>query len=156
MFDYGFTGSSPSVTLLIALISGYSLLVAALLIIHWYLRNAHGIVGSTEVINKLAGTRKIVAFEVYSYFSLAVWVVLVLPWVDLLTFQWFSHFKDDGIKTYFGWMTSREGSIYFLAVLLNILGAKGAMTLAELAGLLRKGRVCMVPRGIFWVFMPEQ
>ena len=141
---------------LTALTSTYSLLAIVLLITHFYLKHAYGIAGSTEKINTLAGTKKVVAFEIYSYLSLIAWFALVLPWADLFTVQYFSHFKDGGLETYFGWMTSHEASIYFVVMFMNILGAKAAMTLAELAGLLRKGRVRMVPHGFFFVWMPER
>ena len=144
-------------TTLTALISAYSLLAVALLVTYFCMKRVYGITGSTEVINrKFAGTRKIVAFEIYSYISLTVWFALVLPWADLFTFQWFSHVEMHGLWTYFGWMTSHEASIYFVVMFFNILGAKAAMTLAELAGLLRKGRVRMAPHGFFFVWMPER
>ena len=135
----------------------YSALAVVLLITYFYMKRVHGIAGSTETINqKFAGTKKVVAFEIYSYLSLAVWFALVLPWADLFTFQWFSHFENDGLQTYFGWMTSHDASVYFVVMFMNILGAKAAMTLAELAGMLRKGRVRMVPQGFFFVWMLER
>ena len=140
----------------VTLASTYSVLAVILLITYFYMKRAYGIAGSTEKINRLAGTKKVVMFEIYSYASLAVWFALVLPWADLFTFQKFSHFQDGGLQTYFGWMTSHDASIYFVVMFMNILGAKAAMTLAELAGLLRKGRVRMVPHGFFLVWMPER
>lgn len=131
----------------------YSALAVILLITYFLMKRVYGILGSTERINTLARTKKVVAFEFYSYLSLVIWFALALPWVDLFTFQWFSHFENDGLRTYFGWMSDHEVSIYFVVMFLNILGAKAAMTLAELAAMLRKGRVRMVPHGIFFVWM---
>lgn len=136
-----------------SLASLYSMLAAILLVTYFYMKHVYGIQGSTKIINQFAGTKKIVVFELYSYLSLVVWFAFALPWVDLFTFQWFSHFENEGLRTYFGWMTDHEASIYFVVMFFNILGAKAAMTLAELAGLLRKGRVRMVPHGIFFVWM---
>ncbi|HEU0050785.1 MAG TPA: hypothetical protein VFQ60_01885 [Patescibacteria group bacterium] len=142
---------------LAALATVYSTLAIILLITYYLLKHVYGIMGSTEIINrKFARTRKITAFEVYSYFSLAVWFVLALPWIDLFTVQWSSRFENDGLRSYFGWMTSGEATLYFAVVFFNILGAKASLTLAELAGLLRKGRVQMIPRGLFHVWMPER
>ena len=140
----------------VALASLYSMLAVVLLITYFYMKRVYGINGSTEKVNTLAGTKKVVTFEIYSYLSLAVWFALVLPWADLFTFQWFSHFENGGLRSYFGWMTSHNASVYFVVMLMNILGAKAAMTLSELAGLLRKGRVRMVPHGFFFVWMPER
>ena len=136
-----------------SVISIYSVLAVTLLVTYFYMKHACGIAGATEKVNMLAGSKKIVMFEIYSYISLIVWFALALPWVDLFMFQWFSHLENDGLRTYFGWMTDREASIYFVVMFLNILGAKAAMTLAELAAMLRKGRVRMVPHGIFFVWM---
>lgn len=135
----------------------YSALAIILVITYFTMKRVRGIAGSTEIINqKFAGTKKIVAFEIYSYLMLAVWFALALPWVDLFTVQWFSHFQNDGLQTYFGWMTSHDAGVYFVIMFMNFLGAKAAMTLAELAGLLRNGRVRMVPHGMFFVWMPER
>ena len=87
--------------------------------------------------------------------SFGVWFVLVLPWADLFTIQYFSHFKDGGLESYFGWMTSREASMYFVLMFVNMLGAKAAMTLAELSGLLRQGRVRLIPHGWMLVWTRE-
>lgn len=132
----------------------YSTLAVILLLAYFSMKHMYGIAGATERINTLAGTQKVVAFEIYSYLSLAVWFALALPWVDLFTFQWFTHFENHGLRSYFGWMTDHEVSVYFMVTSMNILGVKAAITLAELAGLLCKGPVLMIPRGPFLVWMP--
>ena len=137
------------------LASLYTVLAVVVLVAHLYLKHVYGVRGSAEVVNKLAGTKKIVVFEIYSYLSLAVWFALVLPWVDLFTFQKFSHFAEGGLQTYFGFMTSKQADMFFVVMFMNILGAKAAMTLAELAGLLRRGRVQCIPHGWFLVWKPE-
>ena len=106
----------------------------------------------------ISGYRNWRTFNSLNFFEKQIiWIALALPWIDLFTFGWFTHIKDGGLESYFGRMTSHDASIYFVVVvLMNIIGAKAAMTLAELAGLLRKGRVRMVTHGPFWVFMPER
>ena len=140
----------------VAITSLNSVLAIVILIASMWIRHTRGNAGLSAQVNKIARTKKAVVFEIYSYASLAVWFALVLPWADLFTFQKFSHFQDGGLQPCFGGMTSHDASIYFVVMLMNILGAKAAMTLAELAGLLRKGRVRMVPHGFFLVWMPER
>lgn len=140
---------------LATLVSVYSVLAVLLLVVRFHMKRTYGVAGFAEKINSLAGTKTIAAFEMYSYLVLVAWLALALPLADLFAFQWFSHFENRGLRTCFGWMTSHEASNYIATVLLNILGAKAALVLVEISGLLRKGRVRMVPRGIFQVWMPE-
>lgn len=140
---------------LATLTSFYSVIAVALLVVNFYMKRTYGIDGTTERINRLAGTKKIRAFQIFSYVSMVAWIALALPWIDLTTFGWFSHFENRGLRTYFGWMEHNEASTYFFVMFFNILGAKAALVLAELSGLLRKGRVVMVPRGIIHIWMHE-
>lgn len=138
-----------------AFVSTYSLLAIALVVAFLVLKFMYGVRGVNQIINFLAGSRNTLAIEIFSYSSLAAWFALVLPWMDLLTVQWFTRFQDDGMVSYFGQMKGRDVDIYFVVMFFNILGAKAAMTLAELARMLRKGRVLLIPRGPLWVFMSE-
>ncbi len=133
-----------------------SFLAVILLLTFYYLKLRYGIQGMTERVNRLAGTRAIALVQIYAYLSVVVWIALALPWIDLITIQKLSQFKDGGMDSYLGWMTSRQASIYFVLMFFNILGAKAALPVAELASLLRRGRVRMMKWGIFFVWKPEE
>ncbi len=134
----------------------YSVVTAALLIFYVYLKRTHGIERSTAIINRLAGSREIIAFEIFSYASGGAWFLLAFPVIDLFTLQWFTTLVDDGFQTYFGWMSFDTFGVLFALAFFNILGARGAMKFTSLSAMLRKGRVMMVPVGLFWVWMPAK
>lgn len=141
---------------LAVLSSAYSVFAICFLITHLYMKRTYGLPAYNEKINKLAKTKTIVVFEIYSYLSCAIWLALVLPWVDLFTFHFVSNFKDDRVITYFGSMTYHQADIAFIVAFFNILGVKAAMNLAEVADILRRGRVRMIqiPRGMM-LWKPE-
>ncbi len=142
-------------TILATIASINSLLAVALLLSFYYLKLRHGIDGMTEKVNKLAGTRAIILVQIYAYFSMLVWVALALPWIDFITIQKISQYKDGGMESYLGWMNNKQATIYFALMFLNIIGAKAALPVSELANLLRKGRVQMIEWGLFFVWKPE-
>ncbi len=140
---------------LMTLSSTYSMLAIVILISTVYLKKVHGLDGFNRQVNTLAKSKTIVVFEVYSWFSIVVWVTLALPWVDLFTANYMSGFKSGGVTTYFGWMSSKQAGAYFVLMFMNILGVKAAMKLTEIAAMLRRGRVHLVrPAWGAMVWMP--
>lgn len=141
---------------LAVLSSIYSVFAIVFLIHLLVYKKRFGVEALASKANEFARTKTIVAFEAYSYISLAVWLALVLPWVDLFTVQLTTSFKDGGVVTYFGWMSSKEAGTYFVVVFLNILGVKGGLNLIDIAGMLRRGRVRLlqIPHGML-LWRPE-
>lgn len=140
---------------LVTFASIYSLLAVLILFVSVYLKKVYGLTGFNQQVNRLAKTKTIVVFEVYSWVSMVIWFALALPWVDLFTANLSSSFKDDGINTYFGWMSSKQAGIYFVLMFMNILGVKAALKFTEITAMLRRGRVHLVrPAWGALVWMP--
>jgi hypothetical protein len=136
-------------------VSIYSLLAITFLFVHYFCKWEMGLQRYNNVINLMwANSSGALLIAVYSYSVLAAWLVFSLPWLDLFTFQKFTHFQDhDGIMTYFGLISGKQANTYFLVMFLNILGVKAALNIAEAALLLRGGRVKLIPMrfGMVWL-----
>ena len=131
------------------------MLAIVILIASMWIRHTRGNAGLSAQVNKIARTKKAVVFEIYSYLSVLAWLVFALPLLDFMTFSKFVTYQDGGLQSYFGWMTSQQASVYFVLMMMNIIGAKAFMTLAELAGMLRRTRVLLISRGMFLIWEPE-
>lgn len=134
-------------------VSAYSVLAILLLVAHFYCKWQMGLRKYNEVINgALAGKKKTILFGIYSYSITIAWLVFALPFLDLVTFRWFTEFQDHGILTYFGSLSDKTANFYFLLIFFNILGVKAALNLGEAALLLHKGRVRLIPTkfGMIW------
>lgn len=141
---------------LAAIISVYSFVAFGFWFVHFFLMRKYGTDGRTEEVNKLASTKKLIAFEIFSYVALAGYIALAFPWIDLFWRQWFTHFTDGILFTYFGRMTVRQGNIYLLVLAVNAVVPYASVTLADMARQLRRGRVKFVHRGHFCAWMPEE
>lgn len=144
--------------ILVTFASIYSLLAVVILITSVYLKKVYGLTGLNQRVNKLAKTKSVAIFEVYSWISIAIWLALALPWIDLFTANLFSSFKDDGINTYFGWMSSKQAEVYFALMFMNILGVKAALKFTEISPMLRRGHVHLVRHvwgALVWIPIEE-
>ena len=129
---------------LMILSSIYSVLAIVILISNIYIKKVYGLSDFNRRVNGLAKSKQIVVFEVYSWCSMFVWFTLALPWIDIFTFNYSSSFKDGGLYTYFGWMSSEQAGMYFILLFINILGVKAALSITQITRMLRRGRVYLV------------
>jgi len=144
----------PFFTTLAAIVIIYSIAVIVLVMGYHRIKRRRGISGVAETINRNFVGRQapIVAFEIFSFVSIMAWFWLALQGVWSMV-----HYTigDGGFKTYFGWVTSRQAEIYFLIVLFGGASMKAAISLIELAGLIRKGRVSVTVKKGFYVWESE-
>ncbi len=131
-------------------ISSYSVFAIIMVLSFFFMKDK-----MVLILNKYAGSKKIILFEVYSWGIIMSWLFLTLPLFDLIIFQKFSYLEQIGLNTVFGQMSILEVNLWYGIVFLNILGVKAAFSFSEIASMLRKGRIRVIKRGMFNFFMPE-
>ena len=138
-------------------VTAYSLFAIVFMIASLYVEFRFGIDKFAKIVNERYAKKKaLIIFEIFSWLVVVVWLVLGLTFVDLTTFQFFTHFEGSGVSTLLGSMDSRKFDVYFLVMFFNILGVKAAWLFAQVAHILRKGYVRLIKRGFFIAVIPEK
>jgi hypothetical protein len=132
-------------TILAFLVSVYTV-IAICIVFHFNLKEKYGLEWYNNEIHRFAYSNTAGFLEFYSYIVVVMWLVISLPLVDLLTFQFFSSFSKEGFQTYFGLIKWSVKNIYILVVFFNVIGAVLSLKIGSIAGMLRGGRVYFTPR----------
>lgn len=82
------------------------------------------------------------------YIGCCSWLIFVLPFFDLLTFNISSNFQDDGVSTYLGFLSRKEYGYYFVATLAFIIVPKFCFQVIDIANLLKRGPIKSKRAGI--------
>jgi hypothetical protein len=79
------------------------------------------------------------------------WIVMAIPWIEIgltgthFTFKPYAYGQP--WVTYIGTFKGKEGDMYFLTILVNILGVKGYFIVARIAEVLRDTTKVVSPGG---------
>ena len=137
---------------LVGYVSIFSLLALVYAPIMLWIEWRGGIHALEDAVNQKFNDRKLVAlFQVAGILAVIAWVVCVF---NFFLGDFSRYFEDRVLHTYLGDLPWKYANLYFISMFINVLGAKGAMAMSDLAQLRKQGPIMVRKRGIFLLWSP--
>jgi hypothetical protein len=140
-------------SILIGYISLFTILAIVYAPVMWFIQRRGDINALEDFVNRRFNDRKLIGiFQIAAYAAVIAWIMVAFPVIDFTTFGFVTTLDDTALHTLLGDVPRKLGDFYILAMFMNILGAKAALKMAELAGVLKTGPVEIRKIGIFLIW----